>query len=309
MPEDHPLFAGVFEMIGDKQVLEFGMKADLILACGLDVVEYDKPWTFEARSCIWTPYPTRTSFITRDVELIGHPAAALAALTEELPSRQAWTQEEIAGHRRDLWALITRPGNGMAPHEVVLAARKVLPRDAVATCDVGAHKFLVGQLWTTYTPKTFFMSNGLSGMGYGFPSAIAAQLAYPDKPVVVFLGDGGFAMYMAELETAMRLQLPLIVVVLCDGALSLIAMSQERRGLPHHGVHFGNPDIVKIAQAFGAEESLHHAGGSRKGHCFGLEEPQADGDSSPGGPSAVSGIAQEAVGSQQSVSTPQSLTF
>jgi thiamine pyrophosphate-dependent acetolactate synthase large subunit-like protein len=100
------------------------------------------------------------------------------------------------------------------------------------------------------------MSNGLSGMGYGFPAAMAAQLAYPDKPVVTFLGDGGFAMYMAELETATRLQLPLIIVVLCDGALSLIAMSQERRGLPHHGVHFGNPDIVKIAQAFGADGHL-----------------------------------------------------
>jgi acetolactate synthase-1/2/3 large subunit len=256
IPEDHPLFAGVFEMLGDKLVLELGTKADLIVACGLDVVEYDKPWTYEAPVVHLDSLPNTDEFYQADVELIGHPVTALAALTEQLPSRQAWTQEELAAHRRDLWALTTRPGSGMAPHEVVLAARKILPRDTVATCDVGAHKFLVGQLWTTYTPKSFFMSNGLSGMGYGLPSAIAAQLAFPDKPVVVFLGDGGFAMYMAELETAMRLQLPLIVVVLCDGALSLIAMSQERRGLPHHGVHFDNPDIVKIAQAFGAEGSL-----------------------------------------------------
>ena len=90
-------------------------------------------------------------------------------------------------------------------------------------------------------------------MGYGFPAAMAAQLAWPDKPVVAFLGDGGFAMYMAELETARRLHLPLIIVVLCDGALSLIAMAQERRGLPYNAVHFTNPDIAKVAEAFGAD--------------------------------------------------------
>jgi acetolactate synthase-1/2/3 large subunit len=256
IPEDHPLFAGVFEMLGDRLILELGAKADVILACGLDVVEYDKPWIFEAPVVHIDALPNSDEFYPAQVELVGHPGSALAALTEQLPSRQTWTQEEIAAHRRDLWALTTRPGSAMAGHEVVTAARKILPKDTVATCDVGAHKFLVGQLWTTYTPKSFFMSNGLSGMGYGFPAAMAAQLAYPDKPVVAFLGDGGFAMYMAELETAARLQLPLIVVVLCDGALSLIAMSQERRGLSHHGVHFGNPDIVKIAQAFGADGYL-----------------------------------------------------
>ena len=256
IPEDHPLFAGVFEMLGDRLILELGAKADVIVACGLDVVEYDKPWIFEAPVVHIDALPNSDEFYPAQVELVGHPRSALAALTEQLVSCQTWTQEEVAAHRRDLWALNTRPGNGMAGHEVVTTARRILPKDTVATCDVGAHKFLAGQLWTTYTPKSFFMSNGLSGMGYGFPAAMAAQLAYPEKPVVAFLGDGGFAMYMAELETATRLQLPLIIVVLCDGALSLIAMSQERRGLQHHGVHFGNPDIVKIAQAFGADGYL-----------------------------------------------------
>jgi thiamine pyrophosphate-dependent acetolactate synthase large subunit-like protein len=93
-------------------------------------------------------------------------------------------------------------------------------------------------------------------MGYGFPAAIAAQLAWPERPVVAFLGDGGFGMYMAELETASRLRLPLIVVVLCDGALSLIGMSQERRGLPSHGVHFSNPDLAKVAAAFGVDGAV-----------------------------------------------------
>jgi len=256
IPEDHPLFAGVFEMLGDRLVLEFGAKADLIVACGLDVVEFDKPWNFSAPVVHVDALPNSDEYYPAEVELVGHLASALSALAEQMPSRRTWSEHEINSHGRDLLKLITRPGNGMAPHEVVLAARKVLPRETVATCDVGAHKFIVGQLWTTYAPKSFFMSNGLSAMGYGFPAAMAAQLAWPDRPVVAFLGDGGFAMYMAELETAQRLKLPLIIVVLCDGALSLIAMAQERRGLPYNAVHFGNPDIVKIAEAFGAEGKI-----------------------------------------------------
>lgn len=253
IPEDHPFFAGVFEMLGDRLVLELGGRADLIVACGLDAVEFDKPWNFQAPVVHIDALPNRDEFYPAEVELIGHPAIALSALTEQLPSRGAWPPHEIASHRRDLLALITRTGTGMASHQVVTAARKILPKETVATCDVGVHKFLVGQLWTTYTPKSFFMSNGLSAMGYGFPAAAAAQLVWPDKPVVAFLGDGGFAMYMAELETAVRLKLPLIIVVLCDNALSLIAMSQERRGLPHNGVDFANPDIAKVVEAFGAD--------------------------------------------------------
>jgi acetolactate synthase-1/2/3 large subunit len=251
IPEDHPLFAGVFEMLGDKLVLELGAKADLIIACGLDVVEFDKPWIFEAPVVHLDALPNSDEFYPAEVELIGHPRLALPALSEQLPLRRAWQAEELARHRRELLALITAAGNGMAAHQVVAAARRILPKETIATCDVGAHKFLVGQLWTTYAPKSFFMSNGLSGMGYGLPAAIAAQLAWPELPVIAFLGDGGFGMYMAELETASRLRLPLILVVLCDGALSLIGMSQERRGLPHHGVHFSNPDLAQVAAAFG----------------------------------------------------------
>jgi acetolactate synthase-1/2/3 large subunit len=253
IPENHPLFAGVFEMLGDKLVLEFGAKADLIIACGLDVVEFDKPWNFSAPVVHVDALPNNDEFYPAEVELVGHVATTLSALSEQVPSRRAWTAREIDCHRKQLLELITRAGSGMPSHQVVSAARKVLPKGTVATCDVGAHKFLVGQLWATYAPKSFFMSNGLSAMGYGFPAAMAAQLAWPERPVVAFLGDGGFGMYMGELETAQRLKLPLIVVVFCDGTLSLIAMSQERRGLPHNAVEFANPDIAKVAQAFGAE--------------------------------------------------------
>jgi acetolactate synthase I/II/III large subunit len=251
--EDHPLFAGVFEMLGDRVVIDLSNKADLILACGFDAVELDKPWTFAAPVIHVDTQPNIDEFYHAETELVGNLNDCLVALCEEASCRQAWSYDEIKKHWDALFSLITRKGNGLATHEVVRGVRALLPRETIATCDVGAHKFVTGQLWTTYSPKTFFMSNGLSGMGYGFPAAIAAQLAFPDRPVVAFLGDGGFAMYLAEIETAKRLRLPLIIIVLSDETLSLIAMSQERRGLPHNSVFFKNPDIEKVAKAFGAD--------------------------------------------------------
>jgi acetolactate synthase-1/2/3 large subunit len=142
----------------------------------------------------------------------------------------------------------------MTPHEVVETTRKLMPRDTIVTCDVGAHKMLVGQMWKSYNPKEFFMSNGLSSMGFGFPTALGAKLIYPERPVVAIIGDGGFGMTMAEIETAVREKLPVLVIVMDDETLSLIRMNQERKKFenPAHGVTFGNPDMAKLAESFGA---------------------------------------------------------
>jgi acetolactate synthase I/II/III large subunit len=95
------------------------------------------------------------------------------------------------------------------------------------------------------------MSNGLSGMGFGIPAAIAAQLVSPGKPVLAVVGDGGMLMMLHDLALIRELKLPVIVVVLSDGSLSLIRLSEERRGLPPYGVDFQAPDFSGIAEAFG----------------------------------------------------------
>jgi len=121
------------------------------------------------------------------------------------------------------------------------------------TTDVGSHKFLFGQFWRSYQPQTFFMSNGLSGMGYGLPAAIGAKLARPSVPVMAVIGDGGFAMSSQELETLNRLGTPLVVVVMVDNALSLIKLSQENKKLVNYGVDFGRIDPVGLARAHGVD--------------------------------------------------------
>jgi acetolactate synthase-1/2/3 large subunit len=110
---------------------------------------------------------------------------------------------------------------------------------------------MLGQFWRAYEPGTFFMSNGLSGMGFGLPAAIAAQLVHRDKPVMAIVGDGGMLMMLHDLVLMRQLGLPVIVIVLSDGSLSLIRVSAERRGFPAYGVDFQPPDFAAAARAFG----------------------------------------------------------
>src|ERR1700722_7597347 len=109
----------------------------------------------------------------------------------------------------------------------------------------------MGQFWRSYEPGTFFMSNGLSGMGFGVPAAVAAQLTNPDRAVMAVVGDGGMLMMTHDLVLIRELSLPIIVVVLKDNSLSLIRVAQERRGYPPCGVDFDAPDFAAIAEAFG----------------------------------------------------------
>src|SRR5207245_1465770 len=110
---------------------------------------------------------------------------------------------------------------------------------------------VTGQCLAMYQPKTFFMSNGLSSMGYGLAAALGLKLLHRDREVACVLGDGGFAMMMAELETAVREKLGVTVIVLADDALSQIKANQERKGYPVTGTTFGGLDYVALAKGFG----------------------------------------------------------
>jgi acetolactate synthase-1/2/3 large subunit len=102
--------------------------------------------------------------------------------------------------------------------------------ETIATVDAGAHMLVAMPLWEVPEPGRLLISSGLATMGYALPAAIAAALCAPAVPVVAFTGDGGLGMTMAELETAVRLSLPVIVVVFNDAALSLIEIKQQPDG-------------------------------------------------------------------------------
>ena len=126
-------------------------------------------------------------------------------------------------------AAIASPGL-LAPQQVVATVRACTPPETIATVDAGAHMLVAMPLWEVPEPRRLLVSSGLATMGYALPAAIAAALCAPRVPVVAFTGDGGLGMTLAEIETAVRLSLKVIVIVFNDAALSLIKLKQKPAG-------------------------------------------------------------------------------
>jgi acetolactate synthase-1/2/3 large subunit len=249
--EDHPLFAGVASgMAIDSDILETIHSADLVLAVGFDPVECDKTWFADVDvAALDTAAMTEGDY--RPTEAIGDLVTMLVELTAAISNPKPWPEELLEARQTASRRAPTQSSAGLSPLRLIEELRCAFPSDGIATCDVGAHKLVMGQFWRCYEPGTFLMSNGLSGMGFGVPAAIAAQLVYPEKSVLAVVGDGGMLMMIHDLALIRELALPVVIVVLSDRSLSLIRVSAERRGFPPYGVDFTPPDFARIAQAFG----------------------------------------------------------
>ena len=252
-PEDDPLYVGALEMAGDDLVVELLQDADALVLVGVDPVEFDKPWRLTAPVVYVDEVPNKDPYYPADVELVGDVAATVAALADGAP-RSGWG-DVAARQRARIHDHIRGDRARLHPRDVVDAVRAAIPRDGIATSDVGAHKMLVGQAWSTFEPRSFFMANGLSSMGYAIPVAAAVRLHDSSRPVVAFVGDGGLSMYLGELETLVRLGLDLLVVVFADQSLELIRRAQLRREVPVGGVSFANPDFAALSRAYGIESA------------------------------------------------------
>ncbi|MBT7770125.1 MAG: thiamine pyrophosphate-binding protein, partial [Rhodospirillales bacterium] len=158
--------------------------------------------------------------------------------------------------RTQVSAALDVPTKGLSPQSALEVVNAVMPRNTVATCDAGASRLLVVQKWESYGAKDFLTSNGLATMGYAIPGALAARMAHPDRPVIAFTGDGGFFMAVAELQTATRENLPIIVLVFDDSEIALIRVKQEVKGVTPYGIGLGGVDWVKIAEGFGADGAV-----------------------------------------------------
>jgi len=250
LPEDDPRFLGVASgMAIDRDIVETIRAADLVVAVGFDPVECDKTW-FADVEIVALDAVTMSEGSYRPLEAIGDMVALIAALTADVEPKP-WPEELLSRRRKAIARTPASPRRGLSPLRLIEELRAVFPRDGLVTCDVGSHKLLMGQFWRAYQPGTFFVSNGLSGMGFGVPAAVGAQLAYPDRPVLAVVGDGGMLMMLHDLVLIRELDLPIIIVVFLDSSLSLIRVSQQRRGFPNYGVDFPAPDFAAIAQAFG----------------------------------------------------------
>ncbi len=228
--------------------------ADLIVGLGVDEAEMvPASWDYAART-ILVAGPAASLQSAPSPQSAPGPAGAgdlayrgyfTGATALKMPLAQA--AEVLAAGRGHDWppdagraakadaaarlasAAVASPGL-LAPQQVVATVRACTPPETIATVDAGAHMLVAMPLWEVPEPRRLLVSSGLATMGYALPAAIAAALCTPQVPVVAFTGDGGLGMTLAEIETAVRLSLPVIVVVFNDAALSLIKLKQKPAG-------------------------------------------------------------------------------
>src|SRR5256714_7037723 len=139
----------------------------------------------------------------------------------------------------------------MQPPGALWEIRRALGRHDILISDVGLHKLWIGRMYPAYEPNTVLIANGLAGMGFAVPAAIATKLVHPDRKVVAVNGDCGLLMNFQELETAVRKKTPFVSVIWENAQYGSIVWKQDKKFGRHFGTDFPKPAFVKLAEAFG----------------------------------------------------------
>jgi acetolactate synthase-1/2/3 large subunit len=254
--EDGSQLVGVVGRARRDIVAEYYKPADLVIAIGYDPVEFNyEDWVRKDLPVIHidTVPADIASGYSVPCQVIGDIREILKNLSGMPKLQHRWDLDALRAHRQKLYNALTPPQANFSPHHALLAMREVLPEDSILVADVGAHTHIIGQLWDTRGPGNFLVSNGWSSMGFGIPAAIAAKLVQPERPVVACVGDGGFLMMAGEINTAVRLRLPVVFVVFRDRFLSLIKVKQSRKEYHRYGVELFSSAYSPSDNFFGAK--------------------------------------------------------
>jgi len=235
--------------------------ADLILSIGHDTVEKPPfimgPNGPKVIHVGYVPATVEEVFFPH-AEVVGDVGSGLALLADRLagklktPSSLLSLREKILAHLSERAAESRYP---LTPQRIVHDVRQVMPEDGIVCLDNGMYKIWFARNYRTHVANTLLLDNALATMGAGLPAAMMASIVYPRRRVLAVCGDGGFMMNSQELETATRLGLNLVVLILQDNAYGMIRWKQETEGFADWGLTFGNPDFVRYAEAYGAKGS------------------------------------------------------
>lgn len=256
------LYLGTAALSEGDYVHEAVAAADLIIAVGHDTVE--KP-PFLMRSA-GGPKVIHVGYQSANVEQVYHPdaevigdiGASVTALGDRLGGKLPEQAKMLELRQRILTKINDRAEEDrfpVTPQRLVHDVRTVMPEDGIVCLDNGMYKIWFARNYRTHVANTLLLDNALATMGAGLPSAMMAAMLYPRRRVMAVCGDGGFMMNSQEMETAVRLGLNLVVLVLNDGAYGMIRWKQAVDKFPDYGMTFGNPDFVRYAQAYGAKGS------------------------------------------------------
>ena len=258
MPFSHPLSLGTVGLQARDFVACGFDRADVVICVGYDMIEYH-PY-------LWNPNKS-SQIIHVDMspaEVDEHymlECGVVGDINEALQAIAAEAEPQADTPARSLRETIVDELNAhadndafpMTPQRIVLDLRKSLEADDIVISDVGAHKMWMARMYQAERPNTCIISNGFAAMGIGVPGAIAAKLAFPGQTALTVTGDAGFLMNSQEIETALRIGVAIVILVWNDSKYGLIKWHQERRFGRDTQIDFGNPDLVRYAESFGAK--------------------------------------------------------
>lgn len=275
--ERHPLYLGTAALSGEDYLHRAIEAADLIINVGHDVVEKppfimgdneheeeDVDPDIAGAGRAGTARVIHVNYVTAAVDAVYHPqqsvvgdiADSIERLTAAITPSPGWDFERFLEVRRHLSAHLQEGADDarfpVYPQRLVAEVRRAMPDSGIVALDNGIYKIWFARNYPAYLPNTVLLDNALASMGAGLPSAMAAKLVHPERRVLAICGDGGFMMNSQELETAVRLGLDLVVLVLRDDAYGMIKWKQTDMGFEDFGLDYGNPDFVDYARCYGA---------------------------------------------------------
>jgi acetolactate synthase-1/2/3 large subunit len=266
MPSAHPLSLGMLGMHGSYATNQSICNCDLLIAVGARfddrVTGRLKDFAPLAKKIQIDVDPSEINKNVRvDVALVGDARESLRALLDRLkqqartaahPGRQQWLQR-IETWRGEHPLTYDKYGHSVKPQYVIETISHYTAEDAIVAVDVGQHQMWAAQYWRFHQPRTWLSSSGLGSMGYGFPAAMGAQLAFPDRQVIAIVGDGGFQMTLNDLATVAQYRVPVKIAIINNRALGMVRQWQEiffEKRYCDTDLNFA-PDFAKLAESYG----------------------------------------------------------
>ncbi len=258
IPAAHPNSLGTVGLQARDYIACGFDRADVIICVGFDMVEYHPH--------LWHPGKDRKilhidsspaevdEHYVVEAGVVGKIGSSLARIAEEAVPRDGILSDTL---RQAIGDELSRHAESDAfpckPQKILWDVRHVLAPDDIVVSDVGAHKMWVARMYQAERPNTCIISNGFASMGIGVPGAIAAKLSHPEQTALTITGDAGFLMNSQEIETAMRIGAPVVILVWTDSKYGLIEWHQLRHFGRSSNIDFTNPDLVRYAESFGAK--------------------------------------------------------
>lgn len=258
IPFNHPLALGTAGLQANDYVSCGFSRADVIICIGYDLVEYHPHLWHPTRDrkivhIDTTPAEVDASY-TIEVGVIGDIQRSLTGVAERAKPSEGYTLQPLKeALLEDMRQNKDDTGFPVKPQKLIWDLREAMAPQDIAICDVGAHKMWMARMFPAEYPNTCVISNGFASMGIAVPGALAAKLVNPDKAVVAVTGDAGFLMNSQEIETAMRMKTPFVILIWNDSSYGLIEWKQMTHFKRTSNVRFNNPDFVQYAESFGAK--------------------------------------------------------